>query len=121
MKKILLRITLFFFSFFVISFFLYCMFLPLYSANSIIITFAITPFDIAKSYPKIWEFLKKTYFIFMFISYSIVFNYLYNTFQKYFEIRKNNKSMINSNSEIIDNDSLKLIIGKDSRTVKLYL
>lgn len=120
MKKILLRMILFLFSFFVISFFLNSLFLPLYSAKSIIFNFAITPFDIAKSYPKIWEFLKKTYFIFMFISYSIIFNYLYSTFQKYFQLLNINKS-VNSDSETIDDNSLKLVIGKDSRSEKLFI
>lgn len=113
MKKILLRLSLFFLSFFVIGLFLYSLFYPLYKASSIIFTFAITPFDIAKVYPKIWIFIKKSYFLFLFISYLIIFNYLYNTFQKYINFKNNSKNAIQKNIDYSDN-GLKLLIGKNS-------
>lgn len=113
MKNTLLRLTLFFLSFFVIGFFLYYLFYPIYKANSIIFTFAITPFDIAKVYPKIWSFIKKSYFLFLFISYFIIFNYLYNTFQKYINLKINSKNTIESDNNCLDNN-LKLLIGKNS-------
>lgn len=113
MKKILLRLTLFSLSFFVISLFLYYQFLPIYKSDSVIFPFAITPFDIAKVYPKAWYFIKKTYFIFLFISYFIVFNYLYSIFQKYINIKIYHSNISTSNNNI-SNDDLQILIGKDS-------
>lgn len=113
--------TLFFFSLFVISLLLYLLFLPLYNANSVIFTFAITPFDIAKLYPKIWEFIKNTYFPLMFISYTIVFNFLYTTFQKYFELKKVKKLQNTSVEDTLDSNCLNLLIGKDSRSEKIFI
>ena len=114
MKNLLLRLFLFFLSFLVIGFLLYSLFLPIYKSDSIIFTFAITPFDIAKVYPKTWIFIKKFYFIFMFISYSIIFNYLFNTFQKYFSFKVPQKIQSIQNSNEFDKNSLKLLIGKNS-------
>ena len=119
MKKILFRITLFFFSFFVRGFFVYSLFLPLYQANSVIFPYSITPFDIAKSYPKIWDFIKQTYFIFMFISYFIIYHYLYHTFQKILEFKNNNLKA--HSVEHFDANQLRLLIGNSSNGEKVFL
>ena len=121
MKKILIRITLFFFSFFVIGFFLYSLFYPIYVADSIIFTFAITPFDIAKVYPKIWDFIKKTYFLLMFISYFIILNYLYSTFQKYFQLKSYSKNLQKTQTSNSTIDELKLLIGKNQNGENVFL
>lgn len=113
MKKILLRIILLFFSFFVLFFFLFILFRPIYKTDSIIFTFAITPFDIAKVYPKIWIFIKKTYFLFMFISYTIIFNYLFNSFQKYFKYKNTKVLVKNMQTDNINDGNLSLFIGKN--------
>ena len=111
MKKFLLRLFLFFLSFFAIGFFIYFLFYPIYKANSIIFSFAITPFDIAKVYPKTWLFIKKSYFLLLFISYFIIFNYLYNTFQKHINFKKvsNNNSYTNDFNE----NQIRILIGKN--------
>lgn len=113
LKKILLRIILLFFSFFVLFFFLFILFRPIYKTDSIIFTFAITPFDIAKVYPKIWIFIKKTYFLFMFISYTIIFNYLFNSFQKYFKYKNTKVLVKNMQTDNINDGNLSLFIGKN--------
>ena len=112
MKKIILKLLLLLFSFFLISIWLYFLFLPLFKAKNIIFPFAITPFDIAKEYPKIWDFIKKTYFIFLFFSYVIIFNYIYNIFQKLHKSNKNVPKIQLQNN----NNNLKLLIGKNNNT-----
>ena len=115
MKKFLLRLTLFFLSFFVMCLFLYSLFSPLYKVNSVFFNFAITPFDIAKVYPKIWIFIKKSYFIFLFISYFIIFNYLYNTTQKYINFKKISKINKQIHTNSVNNNQIKLLIGTNSK------
>ena len=112
MKNIIFRLILFFSTFLVLSLFLYYIFSPIYAADSIIFTFAITPFDIAKVYPKIWFFIKKIYFILMFICYSIIFNYIYNTFQKYIKIGVSQTPK--ETSEVFNENDLLLLVGKNS-------
>lgn len=116
MKKVLLKLCLFFSLLLVLSLFLYYIFSPIYIANSIFFPFAITPFDIAKVYPKIWIFIKKIYFILMFISYSIIFNYIYNIFQKYIKLNQSNKNKRNINN--FNKNILNLLIGKNSNRSK---
>ena len=96
-----------------ISFFLYSLFYPLYTSNNIIFTFAITPFDIAKVYPKIWTFIKNIYFPLMFISYLIIFNYFYTNFEKYFQVKKTLKIRKIPQTDSFDPNELKLLIGKN--------
>lgn len=126
MKKILFKILSFLLSYLLIAIFLYYLFSPIYQANSIIFPFSITPFDIVKSFPKIWIFIKQTYFIFLFFCYLIIFMYLSNTFEKYlvFEKSKNPPQSNNkykfSKEKFIKNE-LHLLIGKDERTEMKFI
>lgn len=117
MKKFLYRNILFLLSFLLISFFIYLLFLPIYQASSIIFPFAITPFDIAKVYPKIWLLIKKSYFILLFVSYYIIFSFFYNNFQKFFALSKTRKTPVCSQKF----DGLKLLIGKNSTNENVFI
>lgn len=118
MKNIFYRITAFLLSFALILFFLYFLFYPIYQADSIIFKFAITPFDIARVYPKIWLFIKQSYFVFLFIAYFIIFNFLYNNFQKYFNFKN---ETIKPNNDHKKTDEIRLLIGKNSKNENVYI
>lgn len=120
-KNLLFRLFLFMLSFFLISAFLYILFYPVLTTESVMFNFAITPFDIAKTYPKIWELIKKVYFIFFFFSYLIVFNYLYSNFQKYFSVKKTKKDKKIDEEENLSDDSLKILVGKNSAGKDIFL
>lgn len=121
MKNYLLKIALFLFSFCVITIFILLIFKPIFKSNSIIFTFSITPFDIAQVYPKIWDYIKKTYFVFLFISYFIIFNYIYNNIEKYFSLKKKTKNNNFNKKQNFENDDLKILIGfKHERTTCFY-
>ncbi|MBR3697041.1 MAG: hypothetical protein IKM97_02040 [Clostridia bacterium] len=95
--------------------------MPIFKSNSIIFTFSITPFDIAQVYPKIWDYIKKTYFVFLFISYFIIFNYIYNNIEKYFSLKKKTKNNNFNKKQNFENDDLKILIGvKHERTTCFY-
>ena len=121
MKNYLLKIALFLFSFCVSTIFILLIFMPIFKSNSIIFTFSITPFDIAQVYPKIWDYIKKTYFVFLFISYFIIFNYIYNNIEKYFSLKKKTKNNNFNKKQNFENDDLKILIGvKHERTTCFY-
>ena len=120
MKNFFIRITLLFFSFLIISFFLYLIFYPLYTSSSVIFTFAITPFDIAKVYPKIWTFIKNSYFPLMFISYLIIFNYFYSNCQKYFQFKQASKIEQIDKKDNFNSNELKLLIGKNHKRWRYF-
>lgn len=119
MKNLLYRIIVFLLSYLIICFFLYYLFYPIYQAKSIIFPFAITPFDIAKVYPKIWLFIKNSYFIFFFLAYLIVFNFLYNNMQKYFYISNHKKQI--STTIAKNNNEINLLIGKNQTNEDVFI
>ena len=113
---------------------------PLYTAQEVIITYGIHPFDICSKNPDLWHFLKISYiFIFIFsqfiISYFIysrillIFHFLKNKFKKNLKDSTISKNAINSrnthNSKIsflTQNSSLNLLIGEDiDENKKIYL
>lgn len=135
--KIAFFISLFLFVLF--SFINYNLFLPLYKASEVIITYGIHPFDICIVYPKIWIFIKK-FFIFLFLYnnflfcrllylrfFSLInFNFLFkpivfinSIFLKYLNLYKNknlnNLNTINNKFEknINENNQLSLFVGND--------
>ena len=81
-------------------------FKPIFSAKSLIFPYAIHKFDICKTYPKIWNLLKKAYLIVFIISYSIILIKIYKKF--HFKFSKNKKDdLINYEKS----DEMSLIVG----------
>lgn len=54
-------------------------FMPVYTASSVIINFAVTPFDICEKYPELWGKLKFFFIIISSISSLIIINLMYST------------------------------------------
>lgn len=95
--------------------------MPIFTTNSLIFPYAITPFDICEKFPKIWIFIKKTYWICFFISYFIVYNYLYNNIQKFYKNKKIRTSILSKNYVSSSNNSLNLLVGKNFQGTKIYI
>lgn len=91
----------------ILSLILFLIFSPIFYAESLIFPYALTPFDICKTYPKIWNLIKNLYFVSFILCYSIVYISLYNNIRKI----KYTKD-IPEEIEIIDNSKLALKIGQ---------
>lgn len=90
-------------------------FYSIFLSNSIIINFAVHPFDICNRYPLEWKIFKKIYMLLFLASNLIVSNVLYSIFfNKPFE-KKIQKKIVSSHNE------LKLLIGFDSSNNSVYL
>jgi hypothetical protein len=75
------RKVLFNFSFIFIFLSIYfLLFLPIYTADTIMINFAVTPFDICEKYPELWKNLKLFFILISSISSLIIINLIYSTF-----------------------------------------
>ena len=81
---------------------------PIFQASSIIIPYSLHPFDICKKAPTAWFVIKFFYFIFSFISFSIISN---SIFLKIFH--KHNYTIPTNNIPISHNE-LNIYIGKNS-------
>ena len=93
------------------------LFLPIYIAEEIIITFGIHPFDICSKNEELWHFIKLSFIIF-YISSNII---LLNTFSK--KIFTNSHSKSSKKNKIYkDSKQLYLLIGLNiSSNTKVYL
>lgn len=109
------RRLIFVFIFILLVFFLYfSFFYPIFLSNSIIINFAIHPFNICSEYPSIWKCLKKFYVISALCSNLIISNFLYSRFfNKFPYTRKDN--------HIIPKDDLNLFLGHDSSKSPIFI
>ena len=92
---------------FILSLILFLVFSPVFYAKSLIFPYALNPFDICKTYPKIWNLIKILYFVSFILCYSIVYISLYNNIRK----SKDTKN-IQEKIEIIDTSKLALKIGQ---------
>lgn len=107
MKKILLKIFLFFLSFSIVSILIFNIFKPIFYAKNLIFPYAINPFDIVTVYPETWTSLKHFYIWSFTISYLIIFIKISRLF------RINNLKNIahkNTNKNINEND-ISLLVG----------
>ena len=120
---------------------------PLYTAQEVIITYGIHPFDICSSNPDLWQFLKISYIFIFIFSQFIISYFIYSRilliikfFRKKIDLSKNkidydsknllydksktsSKNSLNSKiSFLTQNSSLNLLIGEDIETnKKIYL
>lgn len=98
------------FVFLSLSFFL---FFPVYTSDTIMITFAINPFNLCEKYPDFWKALKLLYFPISIISYLILINTLYSSLFT--------KPFIKQSSKKIDKNTLSLFITKDQHGNSIIL
>ncbi len=87
-------------------------FKPILTAKTLIFPYAIHPFDIAKTYPKTWFYIKTIYYLNLFISNFLIINSI-------FIFPKSNKPSNTPKSKqlnyIEDESTLNLLIGNDSK------
>lgn len=100
----------------ILSLILFLVFSPVLFAKSLIFPYALTPFDICKTYPKIWLLIKILYFVSFVLCYSIVYISLYNNIRK-----TKDKNDIPEEIEIIDNSKLSLKIGQTETGAIKYI
>ena len=94
----------------IFSIIFYFIFNPLFKSSQVIITYSLRPFNIVSTQPKLWEFLKKLYIVTFLTSNAIYSKYIYDKII-YKLLEKNHKS-----NEFIENEnSIKLLIGKDEK------
>ena len=109
-----------------LCFIAYNFFYPLYTAQEVIITYGIHPFDICSKNPDLWKFFKISY-IFIFIFSQFVISYfIYSRILLIFQFLKSkfNKGTKEENSLLTQNHNsrINLLIGIDKNTnSKIYL
>ena len=100
------------------------LFSPIYTANEIIITYGIHPFDICSKNPELWKYIKITYIITFIFSNLVIINFV---FCKLFKNRKmKNKNHKKNKSakfnKIPKDNNLNLLIGQSINNLsKIYV
>ena len=116
--SILLKRLVYFICFFIIILIVFTLVLfPLYTSDTVIIPYAIHPFNICEKNPEFWIQLKKLYIVVSFISYIIIYNSIYNFFHK----KQLNKVENKSTDYAINNSNLNLLIGKNTNNENIYI
>lgn len=91
-------------------------FMPIFVAKELIITYGIKPFDICQKNYKLWKLIKVLYIITFFFTNILYSNYLFSKIK--FKDKKNKENI----TEIEENNKLKMLIGYDIKTrEKIYL
>lgn len=118
MKKFLFSIFIFILS----SFLAIKTFHPIFTAQELIITYGIHPFDIISKNYKLWQLIKITFIITFVFSNFIISNLIYTRFLNKLSFlknknncAKNNKSSTNSTFQTSSNN-LQLLVGFDEKT-----
>ena len=98
--------------------FIFILFFPIFTAETFIFPYALKPFDICKTNPKLWFVLKIIYIFFHFLFSIIISNIIFNFLSK-----KIIKTPIINPSTIEENlENLSLFIGLDNKTnKKIYI
>jgi len=119
MKNKIIKNKTIFISSFTLSFILvaFIIFLPLYKAQSVYISYALFPYDICKKQPTLWLYTKITFIISYLISLLIISNSLYNYFFKFKKSPKDTTLIEPS----INKDSMQLLIGLNSENTPIYV
>ena len=98
----------------------YKFFYSIYTAEELIIPYAIHPFDICSKNPILWNYIKIIHIVTYAISSSICLNYIISKIFKKYNHSKNKKDKKISNN--YDKTKLNLLIGLDkSKNSKIYL
>ncbi len=89
---------------------------PILTADTLIFPYAVHPFDIVNSFPKLWNYIKISYCVNLFISTFFILNSI-SIFFKFNKIPKINKNTKSSNIDNTQrNDGFSLLIGNNSNT-----
>ena len=99
-------------------------FKEIFFSNNIFIDFALHPFNICEKYPELWKFIKISYLISFSISVVIIFNFIYAIIftKNYIDTPiKNNSNSSLLNSDNISNETLSLLVGKNSCDDNVYI
>ena len=93
-------------------------FLPIYNAEEIIISFGLRPFDICYDNPILWKYIKISFIFFYIFSNYIIINSIISRFNLFPKcVAKDDSPNLETN-----NSSLHLLIGKDiSSNKKIYI
>lgn len=98
-------------------------FYPIFTAQEMIISYGIHPFDICSQNPQLWKILKITYTICFIFSSLIISHFIYTRilmkfsfFQPKVAIKQNNKLFISPTKK-----ELNLLIGENSSHQKIYI
>lgn len=101
----------------------FSIFLPIFTAKEVIITYGIHPFDICSKNPNLWQLLKKLYLVCSLFSSFVLAHFIYirilmkfSFFQKISDRKK--KEIYHDFST---NNSLQLLIGEDLSHHKIYI
>ena len=100
---------------FINIFFNFLFFRNIFSSNSIIIDFAIHPFNICTEYPKLWQFIRISY-VFSSIFSSIIFANILYPF-----IFSKKPNIIQKNTIYNDPQNLKLLVGLDQNSSPIII
>lgn len=100
------------------------LFSPIYTANEIIITYGIHPFDICSKNPELWKYIKITYIITFIFSNLVITNFVFcqlfkNRKMKHKNHKKNKSAKFN---KIPKDNNLNLLIGQSINNLsKIYV
>lgn len=104
--------------FFIISsIIIFYFFYPVFTAKSVIIPYSLNNLDICERNPDIWLLIKQLFIIFHFLAGLIYSNYIYSRLFTKSASSNIPNNPLNLNSE----NSLNLLIGKDSNKNNIYL
>ena len=96
-------------------------FLPIYQAEEIVITFGIHPFDICSDNPALWHFIKYSFIVFYVSSNIIILNSISKNFFALFNSQKSSNNIPYSHHDC-NEKQLTLLIGLNpSSNTKVYV
>ena len=99
-------------------------FFPIYTATSVIIPYSLNPYDICKTYPLIWNYLKLIFVLLYFVSSFICSNFLYSFLQhcssKIVSSKSTTTSSASDSLSTFQSDLL-LLIGKNEKDQLIFL
>lgn len=90
-------------------------FIPIYTAQNIIIPYAVHPFNICVEYPILWKNLKIAYILANILSNTIIANTIYNLI-KHKKVKKQ-KSI----EQITQLSKLNIYVGKNEQNQLIYI
>lgn len=96
---------------------------PIFTAEEIIISYGIHPFDICSNNPELWKILKTVYLICFLFSNFVFSHFIYIrilTKLRFFQTKTSTNSSNTSLASYIK-DNLKLLIGEDQSHHKIYI
>lgn len=96
-----------------ISIIILLVFEPILTADTLIFPYAVHPFDIVNSFPKLWNYIKIAYCVTLFISSFFILNSI-NIFFKFNKVPKTNKKPKSNN--IVEKNNFSLLIGNNANT-----